>query len=177
MIVDQDIWTVIVVIWEHRYLWVVGEKKNRDEEDEEEEIRAKHRKFTMLKLVLVFLVLVESGLCWKPVAGPSSYSHLTNHHPVMGTHNTIIEGEGAASIGHSVTYHGNLFAKQHEHETEPETVLLNDEPGLGLEDVQGRVLSGHVADYENKFLDGGGLVPHGEVSLHDPDGPQICIFE
>lgn len=129
----------------------------------------------MLKLVLV-LVLVEGGLSWKPVVGPSSYSHLTNHHPAMGTHNTIIEGEGAASSGHSVTYHGNLFGKQHEHESEPETVLLGDEPGLDLDDVQGRVLSGHVSDYGNKFLDGGGLVTHGEVSSHDPDQPRIYML-
>lgn len=122
----------------------------------------KGKKFKMLRLVWV-LVLVENGFCWKPVVGPSSFSHLTNHHPVMGTHNTIIEGgEGAASSGHSVTYHGNIFTKQHE--AEPEELLLNAEPGLDLEDVQGRVLSGHGSDYDSKFLDGSGLATLGEVN-------------
>lgn len=106
----------------------------------------------MWYLVLV-LVIVQNGFCWKPVAGPASYSHISNHHPVMGTQNTIIEGDGATSIGHTVTYHGKIFPTQSE--TEPRSILLGDDDhGLNVGDVEGRVLSGPISDYENKFLDG-----------------------
>lgn len=105
----------------------------------------------MLRLVLS-LILVHDALCWKPVVGPTaSYSHITNHHPVMGTQNTIIDSDGgtAASSGHSVTYHGKIFP-QLQHAVHTDTVLLGDEgsasaTATGLEDidedVQGRVLN------------------------------------
>lgn len=103
----------------------------------------------MLRLVLS-LIVVHNAQCWKPVVGPTaSYSHITNHHPVMGTQNTIIDSDGgtAASSGHSVTYHGKIFP-QLQHAVQTDTVLLGDEASAtatGLEDidedVQGRVLS------------------------------------
>lgn len=108
----------------------------------------------MLRLVLS-LILVHNALCWKPVVGPTvSYSHITNHHPRMGTQNTIIDSDGgaAAMSGHSITYHGKIFPQLEHAVQSSETVLLGAETpatSTGLEDidedVQGRVLSGGSA--------------------------------
>lgn len=127
----------------------------------------------MLRLV-VGLVLMHVASGWKPVVGPTAYHHITNHHPVMGTQNTIVEGDGTARVsgGHSITYHGNIFPQQQsQHEDEPVSVVLNaGEPG-GLDDgdlVEGRVLSG-IAD--NKYLDHGfaalGVVGHIRIIFID----------
>lgn len=123
----------------------------------------------MLKLVVV-LVLAQNALGWKPVVGPASYSHITNHHPVMGTQNTIIDSEGGTGAGHSVSYHGHSFAVHHE--TEPEALLLRGEHGPEIEDAEGRVLSGSVADYESKYI-GGGIPGLASVRYDDKRGARI----
>lgn len=108
----------------------------------------------------VALVLLQLVAGWKPVVGPSAY-HISNHHPVMGTQNTLVESDGTAtgatSPGHSITYHGNIFPQQEPsgHGIEPVSVILGntaEDGDLG----EGRVLSGFG---ENKFLE------HGLTSL------------
>lgn len=126
--------------------------------------------------LIIFLFIIKTVLCWKPISGPTSFS-ITQQHPSIGgiglssaaltstsslQHNTnsIIESNnlnGDPSI--STTYHGNGFLNEYAHHEDflngdHSTVGNNGPTAFDSGDFEGRILSHKNAFYGSKLLDG-----------------------
>lgn len=102
----------------------------------------------MLKLPLLSIVALASGvLCWKPIISPSSFS-ISQHHPALGHSNALLDGADASAQS-TTTYHGNSFLNNHANGHE---LLGSDEHS---EDSEARVVyNGAGYHYEPKYSTG-----------------------